>query len=436
MRIALSIWLSLCWLFVVQAQVPAPGKPTDDRVLIRYAKVHVGNGEVIENAYLEIQNGEFSRVSDANTSRINESDYSMIIDAEGKEVFPGFIVMDSRLGLVEIGAVRATHDYDEVGELNPNVRALPAFNTESKIIPTVRTNGVLMAQIAPVGGRISGASSLVHFDGWDWQDAAVRADEGVYLNWPHRYRQTGWWAAPGEIKGNKEYGNQVDELERYFEEAVAYQALDKKDPQNLRFESLAGVLDGSARLYIRADWAKDILDAVQFIRKFKLKKTAIVGGAEAHLVTTELKENNIPVVIDRVHKLPVHPDSPLDEPFTLAKKLSDAGVMICFATNGDMEAMISRNLPFQVGTAVHYGLDYEKAIESLTLVPARLAGVEEHYGSIEPGKVATFFLCEGDPLDMRSNVITQAFIEGKMIDLTNHQVDLYHKFSEKHGVAP
>jgi len=428
-HIVLLTFISGCLL----GQTPTPGSGSNQRILIRYATAHIGNGEVLDNAYLEVQNGEFSRVANGNTSRINESDYDMIIDAEGKHIFPGFVVMDSRLGLTEIDQVNATHDFNETGDLLPNVRSLPAFNAESKIIATVRTNGVLMGQIAPKGGTISGSSSLVHFDGWNWQDATVRADEGVYMNWPQRYRQTGWWAEPGPVKTNKKYQASLLAVHAYFEEAKAYQALTSKHPENLRFEALTDIIAGTARLYIRANWARDILDAVQFVRKYELKKVTIVGGAEAHLVTTELRENNISVVIDRVHKLPIHPDAPIDEPYWLAGKLVSEGVLVAFATNGDMEAMLSRNLPFQAGTAVHYGLPYEEAIRCLTQTPAKLVGVEERYGTLEPGKSATFFISEGDPLDMITNRVTQAFIEGKEIDLTNHQTELYHKFSEKHG---
>lgn len=421
---------------MLTAQTPPPVDATDDRILIRYGRAHIGNGQVIDNSYIEIQNGEISRVSNANSARINEADYSRIIDAEGKEIFPGFTVMDSRLGLVEIGAVRATHDYRETGKLNSNVRALPAFNTESKVIATVRSNGVLMAQIAPVGGTISGSSSLVHFYGWTWQDASIKADEGVYMNWPRRYRKTGWWAEPGPTKPNKKYDEQVREIDAYMASAKAYAELEDRSPKNLRFESLVNVLNGDGRLYVRAQWARDILDVIQFSRKHKIKNIAIVGGAEAHMVTTELKENNIPVIIDRVHKLPLHEDSPIDEPFALASNLIEAGVVVAFASSGDMEAMISRNLPFHAGTAVQYGLEYEKAIELLTLNPAIICGVADRYGSIEPGKAATLFISTGDPLDIRTNNVVQAFVEGKEVDLSNHQQALYEKFAKKHGIEP
>lgn len=420
----------------LNAQVPAPGEAIEGRLLIRYATIHVGNGTVIQNGYVEVQNGEFSLVADANSSRIDISKYDSIIDADGKHLYPGFTIMDSRLGLTEIGAVKATHDYDETGEFLPNVRSLPAFNTESKIISTVRTNGVLMAQIAPVGGKISGSSSMVHFDGWEWQDAAISADEGVFLNWPNRYRHTGWWGEPGKAKNNKKYDDEVDELYDYMRLSQAYAEQDSHEVKNLRLVAMSALFKDNKRLYIRVDAAKDILDVVQFVRTLKIDRVAIVGGSEAHLVGTELKENSIPVVIDRVHKLPKHIDSPIEEPFKMAALLQEADLEIAFATQGSMEAMISRNLPFQVGTAVYHGLPYEEAIKALTLTPAKLMGVDEQYGSIESGKRATFFLSEGDALDIPTNKITLAFVEGRVIDLRNHQSELNEKFAKKLGVEP
>jgi hypothetical protein len=409
---------------------------TAHKTLIRYATAHLGNGEKIDNSYIELQGESITRVADANTSRINESDYDTIIEADGKHTYPGFIIMDSRLGLTEIDAVLASHDYQEVGDFLPNVRALPAFNSESKIIATVRTNGVLMAQIAPTGLGISGQSSAVHFNGWNWQDASVKADEGAFLTWPNRYNSTGWWAEPGKSKVNQTYGEQTQTIKDYFSEAQAYSKDSAQHEKNLRFEAMRGVYNDSKRLYVRVNWAKDILDVVQFIRANNIKKATIVGGAEAHLVTTELRENNIAVIIDRVHKLPIHEDAPIDEPFKMAATLVKDGVSIAFATSGGKEAMISRNLPFQVGTAVHYGLDYETAIQSITQTPAKLMGIDDVFGTLESGKSATLFICEGDALDMTGNHVITAFIKGQMIDLTNHQTELNERFAKKLGVEP
>ena len=346
MKIAHIIGLAFC--IFSQALL---SQETSKKILILYGTAHVGDGEKIENSLLAIQGNEITLLADGNNTRINVLDYDSIINAEGKHIYPGFIVMDSRLGLVEIGAVRATHDYDETGDFTPNVRTLPAFNTESKVITTVRTNGILMGQIAPTGGVMSGISSCMHFNGTNWQDAQVRADEGLFLNWPNSYRYSGWWAEPGSAKSNNKYEEKKEEIVSFFQEAKAYAADANQKEKNLKFEAMRGLFSGKQRLYIRANWAPDIIDAILFHRDLGVEQMTIVGGAEAHLVTTELKENNVCVVIDRVHKLPSHLDDPVNQPYALAAKLTEAGVSVSFATSGDMEAMISRNLPFQVGTA-------------------------------------------------------------------------------------
>lgn len=412
-------------------QSPTPGQKNDKKILIRYGTAHVGNGEVIQNAYLAYQGDEVTLLADGNKVRINVLEYDSIIDIEGKHIYPGFILMDSRLGLTEIGAVRATHDFDEVGQFTPMVRALPAFNTESKVVSTVRTNGVLMAQVAPIGGRISGTSACVHFDGWNWKDAEVKDRSGIYLNWPTSYRYQGWWAEPGASKTNKKYDSERRELKRFMDEARAYSEITQQVEVNLRFESMRGLFTGDQALFVRVNWARDILDAIQFFRNSGVERMVVVGGAEAHLVATDLRENNITVVIDRVHKLPVHTDDPLMQPYQIAGQLIDSGLVVAFSTSGDMEAMISRNLPFQVGTAVHYGMPYEEAIKAMTLNPAILMGIDGEYGTIESGKKATFFISDGDALDIGTNKVVSAVIEGKSIQLWNHQIGLYEKYKDR-----
>lgn len=414
------------------AQVPWPAPENHQKILIRYGTAHIGNGTVVQNAYIIIEGREISQVLDANKARINTQDFDTIIEAEGKHIYPGFTVMDSRLGLTEIDAIRATHDFEETGKFNPNVRGITAYNAESKIIPTVRMNGVLMAQIAPVGGRVSGSSSLVQLDAWNWEDAAVKTDEGIFLNWPAHYRQEGWWAMMGGIKKEEKALEETDTVYAFFEQAKAYAQMNEVTVRNLRFEAMRGLFDGSQRLYIRADRAREILQAVMFVKKLDIKKAAIVGGAESYLVTNELRENNIPVILHRIHSLPKREDTPIDLPYRLPSMLHEAGVKFAFSTVGDMEVMTTRNLPFQVGTAIAYGLDPEVAIQALTQVPAEIMGLSETTGTLEPGRHATFFLSEGDPLDIRSNEVTHAFIMGREIHLWSHQERLYEKYRAKY----
>ncbi len=398
-------------------------------ILYLGAVAHLGNGLKIENAAIAVENGKFSLVANASIIRINPTAYDTIIKLNGKHIYPAFIVPNTTLGITEIDQVRATHDYRETGGLNPNVRSLIAYNTDSKIIKTVRTNGVLIAQVTPRGGTISGQSSVMHLDGWNWEDAALRTDDGLHLHWPNSYYYTGWWAEPGENKKNEKYNKRVQAIKTFFTKAAAY--VKTASIMDLRMESMKGLFSGNKTLYIHADYAKDMRNAIEMTSKLGIQKVVIVGAEDALKMVDLLKEKNISLILNRVHRLPDSQDSPIDEPFTQAKKLKEAGVLFCFSYAGDMEAMGARNLPFSAGTAVAYGLDYEDAISAITLNTAKILGVDKLIGSIEYGKNATFFISSGDALDMRTNDVHQAFINGEEIDLNNHQKELFEKYKDR-----
>ncbi len=398
-------------------------------ILYLGAVAHLGNGLKIENAAIGVENGKFSLVADASIIRINPTAYDTIIKLNGKHIYPAFIVPNTTLGITEIGRVRATHDYREVGALNPNVRSLIAYNTDSKISKTVRTNGVLLAQVTPRGGTISGQSSVIHLDGWNWEDAVLRADDGLHLNWPNSYHYSGWWAEPGESKKNDKYNKRTQEIKTFFTKAEAYAK--SANIMDLRMESMKGLFSGSKTLYIHADYAKDMRKAIKMTSELHIKKVVIVGAEDALKIVDLLKEKNISLILNRVHRLPDSQDSPIDEPFTQAKKLKEAGILFCLSYEGDMEAMGARNLPFSAGTTVAYGLDYEDAISAITLNTAKILGIDTQVGSIEHGKEATFFISTGDALDMRTNNVENAFIKGKPIDLNNHQKELFEKYRNR-----
>ena len=393
------------------------------------ATAHLGNGEVIQNAAISISNGKFDLVADASLIRIDPSAFDTIYKIYGKHIYPSFIVPNTTLGITEIDQVRASHDFNETGGINPNVRSLIAYNTDSKLVKTIRTNGVLIAQVTPRGGLISGQSSIMYLNGENWEDAALKADDGIHINWPNSYYNTGWWAEPGETEENKEYENKIIELEKLFSKAKAYES--SINIIDLKMESMKGLFDGTKNLYIHANSASDIRDAIDFSEKHLVRNIIIVGGEDALAIATILVEKNIPVILNRVHRLPKSQDSPVDEPFKQAKELQDAGVLFCLSYEGDMEAMGARNLSFTAGTTIAYGQEYEKAVQSITLNTAKILGIADIVGSIESGKKATFFISSGDALDMRTNNVEQAFINGIAIDLNNHQKELFEKYRNR-----
>ena len=393
------------------------------------ATAHLGNGEVINNAAISVLNGKFDLIANATVIRIDPTAFDTIYKLYGKDIYPSFIVPNTTLGITEIDAVRASKDFRETGGMNPHVRTLIAYNADSKIAKTVRTNGVLIAQVTPRGGVISGQSSVMHLDGWNWEDAQLKADDGIHLNWPSSYYSTGWWAEPGTTKKNKEYNNKTEEIARLFSKALAYTS--SSNIMDLKMESMKGLFSGSKTLYVHSNKISDMRDAIDFSNKFKIKKMVIVGGEDALKITNLLKKNNIALILNRVHRLPSSQDKAVDEPFTQSLKLQEAGILFCLSYSGEMEAMGARNLPFSAGTTVAYGQTYENAIMSITLNTAQILGIDNMVGSIERGKDATFFISTGDALDMRTNNVEHAFIKGNTIDLNNHQKELFYKYNNR-----
>lgn len=411
-------------------QVPA--KNQTKSILITNAIAHIGNGEILENAVIGIKEGKISLIADGRLIRMDMSAYDQVVDASGKHVYPGFIAPNSTVGLVEIDAVKASDDEREIGTFTPNVRSAIAFNSESKIIETVRLNGILMAQIVPRGGRITGTSSIVQFDAWTWEDAIVKGDDGIHMNFPSVFRRTGWWAEPGTIEANKEYNKQVDEIKTFLSKAKAYN-LEVVKERNLVLEATKGLFEGKQALFINATEEKQMLDAIQLSKDLGIKKIVFVGGNQAYKITDVLKNNNIPVLLTRTHSLPDFDHDDIDLPFKTAKILVDAGVLVGLENSGDNERMNSRNLPFLAGTCVGYGLTKEQALQLITSNTAKILGIDSQCGSLEEGKDATLFISDGDALDMRTNNLIKAYIQGREIKLESHQTQLYKKYKEKYN---
>ena len=420
------IFLLLLTTIAFGQQTPA-SKQTKS-ILIMGGKAHIGNGTVIENAIISIKDGKIALIGDG--TLIKPAKHDIVINASDKEIYPGFIAPNATLGLVEIDAVKASDDEREIGEMNPHIRSIVAYNSESKLVETARPNGVLLAQITPRGGRISGTSSIVQLDAWTWEDALIKENDGIHLNWPRSYSRTGWWAEPGGIEPNKNYDKQTTEIHDFFKNAKAY-AASKVSVKDIPYEAMKGLETGEKQLYIHVDDEKEIIDAILFKKENNIKKMTIVGGYYAYKNAALLVENNVSVLLRRVHDLPMLEDEDVNLPFKNAKLLSDAGVLVALQNEGDMERMQTRNLPFYAGTCAAWGMDKEKALQLITLNSAKILGIDANYGTLEAGKSATLFISDGDALDMKTNNISTAFIDGRQISLESHQTELYERYKEK-----
>lgn len=429
--ITLLLALAVCGVSLAQRQTPLVQK--HKRILLENGSAHIGNGQFILNSLIGIENGKILFVKNALTNEVNKAEWDTVISILGKHVYPGFIAANLTMGLTEIDAVRATNDFDEVGAINPNVRALIAYNTDSKIIYTVRSNGVLLTQSTPRGGLISGTSSIMALDGWNWEDAVYKADDGIHLNWPRKYTSSGWWAEPGNSNANEKYNATRDEIYAFFEQSLAYSQGNNSEI-DLRLKAMEGIFSGDQRLFIHADFAPEINDIIDFSRRFNLKFPVIVGGSDAYLVADLLKENHFSVMLGRPHALPNFDESLTYDAYQNAYLLQKAGVSYCIQPAGDMEVMNARNLPFLAGTAWGYGLTEEEAVAAISLNVAKILGIDAQTGSLEAGKDATLFISDGNALDMLTNNVVCALIKGNFIDLGNHQKDLAKKYNEKYGL--
>lgn len=408
-------------------QTPAPKQTTD--YTIEGATAHLGNGKVIKNSLLMFSNGKIVFVGSAMNKIARRG---TVIKAEGKHVYPGFIAANTSLGLAEVDAVRASKDDDEVGTMLPHIRSIIAYNTESKVVETMRPNGILMAQITPRGGTISGTSSVVQFDAWNWEDAVVNENDGIHINWPSSFARGKWWMGEDPaLKPNKKYAKNVAKVKQYFTDAKQYLS-GQKSPMNLEFEAMKNLFGGNQKIFIHVSGENAITDAVEMFKNLGINNIVIVHGQGAEKVASLLKSNNIPVILERTHRLPTNEDEDYDLPFRTAKILTDAGILVGIGMEGDMERMSTRNLPFYAGTCAAYGLTKEQALQLITQNNAKILGIDDKVGTLDVGKDATLFISKGDALDMKGNILTDAFIQGRKISLETHQTKLWKRYANKY----
>ncbi|QKZ13773.1 amidohydrolase family protein [Spirosoma sp. KUDC1026] len=413
------------------AQNPAPAKPQAKTIALTGGTVHVGNGQVIQNGIVLFDKGVITNVVDGTLVKLNLSNDVEVIDVAGKHVYPGLISPASTVGLQEFASVRATVDMREIGILNPNIRALIAYNTDSEIIPTIRNNGVLLTQATPQGGTVSGSSSVMMTDGWNWEDAALKKDDGIWLNWPTYFsRSFNFEDFTVTLRRDEKRNEAIAALKATFADAKAYSAVKNQTPMNLKLEAMRGLFSGAQNLYVRADYGKDIIEAVNFAKSMGVQKVVIVGGEEANRVVTFLKENNVPVILSALHRLPNREDEDVDLPYRMPGILQKAGVLV--GLSYAEEWWRTRNLPFLAGTAAGFGItDREEALKLVTSNNAKILGVDNAVGTLEKGKHATLFVSAGDALDMRTNVVEQVFIQGRKVNLDDRHKRLYKTYKDK-----
>lgn len=435
MKKFLSI-LFTAWLAVAATaqETVYPAPPQAQAIALVNGTIHVGNGQVIEKGTVVFEKGKITAILTSGSAPANVKQ----IDCSGRQIYPGLILSNSQLGLVEVPSVRATVDGNELGEMNASIRSIVAYNTDSRVINTLRMTGILLANVVPEGGLIKGSSSVVQLDAWNWEDAAYKTDNGIHIELPSLLNRTGRRGGFG--RGPQPPGDpikraleQIEKIQSFFREAKAYHAVEKHDKTNLKFEAVKGLFNKTQKLFVHCNIVKEMLVAVDFVKEFGFD-VVIVGGVDSYLIAGLLKQHNIAVILSQMHSLPTMVDDDIDQPYKTPAMLQEAGVL--FAINDEDGSSRYHNLPFNAGTAAAYGLSKEQALAAITLNAAKILGIAGKTGSIETGKDANIVVSEGDLLDMRSNKILHAFIQGREVELTDKHKQLYERYKYKYQIEP
>ena len=412
-----------------------PGTDQKRPILLRGGTLHTVTGDVLEEHDLLFAEGKIITIDE----QIQPSPETDVLDIYGKHVIPGFIAGYTRIGLTEISAVKQTNDHSETGEINPNVRANVAYNPDSDLIPVTRSNGVLVINSAPSSGRIPGQSSVMMMDGWTWEDATLKHPTALNVNWPSMRFDFRKNAKKKEKEQREEYNKSLREMDLLVRNVRAYhhrknakeRKAEHKQKTDLRLESMIPFIVFKNPIHIKANDVRQIEAAVKWSNKHDLN-IVIVGGRDAWMITEILVENNIPIIILGVQTTPRRRFEPIHTPYKIPSMLQKAGVHFCISLDPGypMDGHV-RTLPDEAMRAASWGLTKDQALRAITLSAAEILGVDDHVGSLDLGKDATFFISDNEPLTQYNHPI-KAYIKGREIDLSDRQKNLWKKYKEKY----
>ncbi len=428
------------WLACVVPLVAA----SNDSFLLQNVMVHPVSGPDIANGSILVENGKISGVG---AGRLSAPKGVRVIDGKGMHAYPGMIDSATQVGLSEIGSVRETNDTNELGDFNPQLKALVAVNPESEHLPVTRANGITSVITLPAAGGgggmrgggstpvIAGQAALIHLDGWTWEDLAVKRSAAMQLIFPsletRSFRMETMSVARtpfAEVKAA--YDKKLKELGDFFETARRYQqaknghAPDFKS--DLKLEAMIPVLEGKTPVMVVAVRERAIRDAIAFADKQKIR-IVLAGPREFGKTLADVKAKNIAVIAAPTLELPLTEDDPYDAAFTLPSEMFKAGIKFAF---GSFNVQFARNLPYQAAAATAFGLPYQEALKAVTLNAAEIWGVSDQIGSIDKGKWADLMLTDGDPLEARTHV-QRMFIKGREVSLANKHTRLYDKYMNR-----
>lgn len=348
------------------------------------------------------------------------------INCAGNRIYPGFIDSGTTLGLSEIGSISLTQDANEIGDVTPHMEALTAVNPNSVVIPVTRVNGITTVLTNPTGGLFPGTAALINLHGYT-PDQMYAGSKVMSMNWPSTGRR-GRWDKRSEEDIEKKAKETMDRLQDLWDKASLYLKLNKESnlDYNPELEAIAQVIDKKMALHVQVNKESDILKAMEWFKN-KEVDLVLVGVKEGWRVKDSIAKAKIPVITGPILSTPSRASDTYEIAYANAGKMAEAGILVAIRTN---ESENVRNLPYHAGFAANYGMGIEKALEAVTINPAKIFGVEDKYGSIEKGKLANLFVCDGDPFETKTK-ISHLFIKGWNVPLESRHTLLYDEFLER-----
>jgi imidazolonepropionase-like amidohydrolase len=382
----------------------------------------------INNGTVVISNGKITAVG-ANATIPQGAD---VIDCKGQYIYPGMIDGGTNVGLSEIGSDARTQDYNELGDVIPQMKALTAVNPNAVAIPITRVSGVTTALASPSGDLFAGTAALINLHGYT-PEQMYAGFEGVVLNFPQTGRR-GFFDRRTDEDIKKATETAMKKINEVWERAVQYHKIDsatkgKSAGYYPEMQALLPVVRGEVALLIEANGEKEIQSALKWVKEKKVTKVILTGVAEGWRVADEIAKAKIPVLVGPVLEIPTRDYDRYDQSYTNPSLLVKAGVKVAIRSN-ETSNQNYRNLPYHAGFAVAYGMDKMEALKAITIVPAEIFGVADKLGSIEVGKSANLFVCDGDPFETKTQ-IKNVFIEGWQMPMVSRQTQLYDEFLKR-----
>jgi imidazolonepropionase-like amidohydrolase len=405
-------------------------------VVLKGGKLLTITHGTVENGVVVMQNGKITAVGGPNTA---VPAGAKVVDVTGMTVYPGLIDAETHLGLTEIGAEAMTNDlYEPSDEIMPHMHVYDAFHAETELIPVTRINGITNAIVAPSqGDSLPGQDSFIQLAGGNRDEMILDRDVALPMNVSGDQRRRGG-GGEGGIGGRFPSTRMgvVAQLRQTFLDAQEYAARQNAPAaapssgqgagqgaasrkRDLKLEALIPYLQGKKPVVLAARQADEVLTAVELAREFKLH--IILNHVDkAENVVDQIAAYKVPVIVGPIYTFPGEEER-YDAVYKIPAELAKRGVKIAFATYSDDHN--ARNLPYEAGYAVAFGLPYDEALKAITINPAEMFGVADQLGSLDVGKTANVVVANGDPLDVRTDV-KHVFIQGKEIPLESKQTRL------------